>query len=91
MFIRIHVGAEEDRVLAASNRLVSAAAAVKAPSMTNVMSDIGASAQSDEQQVCVCLCVGVIRLNNADIPISLRILFENVCCGTKHVINICRI
>ena len=56
MFIRIHVGAEEDRVLAAGNRPVSAAAAVKAPSMTNVMSDIGASAQSDEQQVCVFVC-----------------------------------
>ena len=28
---------------------MSAAAAVKAPSMTNVMSDIGASAQSEQQ------------------------------------------
>ena len=54
-YVYIHVGAEEDRVSAAGSRPVPAAAAVKAPSMTNVMSDIGASAQS-EQQVCVFVC-----------------------------------
>ena len=57
---------------------MSAAAAVKAPSMTNVMSDIGASAQAEQQQVGVF--VGVIGLIMLIYRSSPRVLFENVCC-----------